>query len=148
LPCATVVAARRHLMERKRILFAALIGGIVLTAHQLSAEVICGEELRLKPVRCVCGRLTNATGGPVSSVIVTVLKGGTEVASIKTGQDGKFIFDELKPGIYELNAQAAGYRIFRSSIVVAKPEKKCRHGLAIFLAAGNMESCGSRVIKQ
>jgi hypothetical protein len=135
-------------MEGKCILFAAIIAGILLPARQLSSEVICGKDLRLKPLRCVCGKLTDATGGPVPGVIVKVVKDGTEVASLKTGQDGKFKFVELNSGNYELNAQADGYLIFRSPIVVAKPEKRCRRGLAIFLDTGGLESCGSRVMKQ
>jgi hypothetical protein len=135
-------------MERKRILFAAIIAGILLPACQLSSEVICGKEPRLKPLRCVCGTLTDATGGPVAGAIVKALKDGTEVASVKTGQDGKFIFAELNGGDYELNAQAAGYLMFRSPIVVVKPKNRCRRGLAIFLDTGGLESCGSRVMKQ
>ena len=132
-------------MEGKRVLLATIIAGIFLPASQLSAEVICAKELRLKPLRCVCGKLTDPTGGPVPGVIVRVLKDGAEVASVKSDQDGKFIFGELKSGNYELNAQAAGYLTFQSPIVVARPRKRCRRGLAIFLDVGR---CGSRVMKQ
>jgi hypothetical protein len=150
----SVVAAARLLegllMEKKRNLFATIMAGLFLlpAAGSLSAEVICGKEPRLKPVRCVCGKLIDPTGGPVSAVIVKVLKDGTEVATMVTAGDGKFIFGELKSGNYELNAQADGFRMFRSPIVVAKPAKKCRRGLVILLDTGGLESCGSRVIKQ
>ena len=75
-----------------------------------------------------------------------VIKDGTEVAHVKTGQDGKFRFGELKSGNYELIGDATGYRTFRSAIVVAKPENKCKQ--AILLDTGGLESCGSHVIKQ
>lgn len=135
-------------MERKLILLATIIAGILLPARQLSAEVVCGKEPRLKPLRCVCGKLTDASGGPVTGAIVRVLKDGAEVASVKSGQDGKFMFGELKSGNYELIAQADGYRVFQSPIAVAKPQKRCGRGLAIFLDVGGLESCGSRVMKQ
>lgn len=135
-------------MEGERIHFTPAIAAIVLLAHLLSAEGVCPETPRLKPLRCVCGEFTNSTGGPVSNVLVKVLKDGTEVASMNSGEDGKFAFGELKPGSYELTAQAASYRTFRSPIVVAKPTKKCTHRLAIFLDIGGLESCGSRVVKR
>ncbi|MBZ5677847.1 MAG: carboxypeptidase-like regulatory domain-containing protein [Acidobacteriia bacterium] len=134
-------------MELTRILLAAMLAGILLPAHQLSAEVICGKKLRLKPLRCVCGRLTDTTGGPVPGVVVRVLKNGAEVASVQSDQDGNFVFDELKPGNYELNAQPDGYLVFRTQIVVAKPEKRCRRRLAILLEVRG-ENCGSLVMKQ
>jgi len=135
-------------MKRKRLLLAAILAGILLPAHQLRAEVTCPRQLRLKPVRCVCGRLTDPTGGPVSGVVVRVLKSGAEVANVESDGDGNFIFDGLEPGNYELFTQSDPYRIFRTPIVVAKPEKKCRRRLAIFLDVGGLESCGSRVMKQ
>jgi hypothetical protein len=59
---------------------------------------------------------------------------GTEdLATVKTADDGKFVSGELKSGSYEVNAQAGGFKIFRSPIVVASPAKKCRHGVIIVL---------------
>jgi hypothetical protein len=52
----------------------AIIAAVLLPVRLLPGEVICDKELRLKPLRCVCGRLINLTGGPGSHVIVTVLK--------------------------------------------------------------------------
>jgi len=135
-------------MERKRIFLAAIIAGTLLPALQLRAEVTCPKQLRIKPVRCVCGRLTDPTGAPVSGVVVRVLKAGAGVASVNSDGDGKFIFEGLEPGNYELSAQLAGYLAFRTQIVVAKPEKKCKRKLAILLEIGGLENCGSLVTKQ
>lgn len=126
----------------------ATLAVILLPVWVSSGEVVCGKEPRLKPVQCVCGTFTNATGGPVPNVTVTVLNKGTEVARLRTGQDGKFKFGELKQGDYELAADAVGYRSFRSPIVVSKPKNQCKCRLLIFLDAGGLESCGSRVIGQ
>jgi hypothetical protein len=133
-------------VEGKRIRFISIIAGILVPVCLSSAEVVCGEQMRLKPLRCVCGNFTNAAGEPVPEVMVMVIKDGTEVAHVKTGQDGKFRFGELKSGNYELIGDATGYRTFRSAIVVAKPENKCKQ--AILLDTGGLESCGSHVIKQ
>jgi hypothetical protein len=94
----------------------------------------------------VCGKLTDATGGPVSGIILRILKDGIEVASVESGRDGTFIFDNPKAGSYVLSAQAPGYLRFQSPIVVTKPEKRCRRGLSILLQTEG-ENCGSRVVK-
>jgi len=134
---------------RKCNLLATIVAGLlILPAGNSRAEISCGKELRLKPVRCVCGMIIDLIGEPVPGVTVTVLKDGTELAAAKTASDGKFIFSELKSGNYELNAQAAGFRIFQSPIVVTNPAKRCRRGLVILLDTGGLESCGSRVMKQ
>ena len=135
-------------MDLTRIRFVVIVATVLLPLRLLTAEVICDKVLPLKPLRCVCGKLTDATGAPVPDAMVTVLKDGIEVAHMKSGQNGKFTFSELKPGSYELDARSAGYRPFRSPIVVAKPEKRCRHRLPIFLDTSGLESCGSRVMKQ
>jgi len=142
------LGCRQHFVEGKRIRFISIIAGILVLVCLSSAEVICGKEPPLKPLRRVCGNFTNAAGEPVPEVMVVIIKDGTEVARVKTGQDGKFRFGELKSGNYELMGQATGYLTFRSAIVVAKPENKCKRGLAIYLDTGGLESCGSHVIKQ
>jgi len=102
----------------------------------------------LKPVRCVCGKLIDPIGGPVSGATVKVLKDGTDLATVETAGDGTFIFSELKPGTYELNAHVNGLLPFRSPIVVANPAKKCRHGLVIVLVLPYPDNCGSYVMKR
>lgn len=127
---------------------ARVAGGILVPVLLTRAEVICGKPLHIKPLRCVCGRLTDATGGPVSDVTVAVLRDGVEVAHLTTGPDGKFTFGELDSGTYDLNATAYGFRTLRTSIRVAKPDTRCRRRLEIYLDTGGLESCGSRVTKQ
>lgn len=67
--------------------------------------------------------------------------------TVTTASDGKFIFNKLKPGSYDLTAQALGFSMFRSAIVLVAPEQKCRRGLVVLLETG-LESCASSVIKQ
>jgi Carboxypeptidase regulatory-like domain len=127
-------------MERMRIVFATiLVGGFLLAAGTSSAEVTC-EALRLKPLRCVCGTVIDEAGEVVSDAAVTILKHGTEIATVQTRRDGKFSFEELKAGSYDLFARAVGFRLFEFPIVVESPEKKCKHTLEIVLVGG-FETC-------
>jgi hypothetical protein len=119
-----------------------------MTVGTCNAEVVC-KKPELKPLRCVCGSLINATGEPVPRATVTVVDGQTEIAVTQSSADGKFVFSDLKAGSYSLHAQAAGYEIFQFSIVVDKPGKKCKRSLLILLNVGGLETCTSiRLVKR
>ncbi|HEX5430819.1 MAG TPA: carboxypeptidase-like regulatory domain-containing protein [Bryobacteraceae bacterium] len=137
-------------MKKKCNLTAMLVAEfLLLTAGPLSAEVICKAEPPLKPVRCVCGKLVDQSGVPVSGATVKVIQNGKVLEIVKTGGDGKFNFAGLKSGSYELNAQADKiFREFRSQIVVSRPSRKCKHRLVIVLVLGGLENCGSYVMKR
>jgi hypothetical protein len=133
-------------MKKKCHPIATILAGLLLIQTASGAEVICEKERPLKPVRCVCGKLIDPAGGPVSGATVRVVKDGKDLAIVNTSGDGTFIFGELKYGRYELNAQADGLRQFRSSIVVANPAKQCERGLLIMLEVGYPDNCGSYVV--
>jgi hypothetical protein len=136
-------------MKRMRLVYATIIAGsLLLPMEQLSAEVTCAE-LRLKPLRCVCGTIINEAGEVVPRATIRVLKGGTEIASVATGVDGKFAFSELKAATYGLWVGAEGFRLFEFPIVVQNPSKQCRQVLEIVLLAGGLETCESiRLVKR
>lgn len=97
----------------------------------------------------MCGKIIDQSGAPVSDATVTVMKDGKILETVKTAGDGKFIFVGLKSGSYELSAKADRiFKAFQSPIVVARPAKKCRHGLVIVLVVGGLENCGSYVMKR
>lgn len=127
--------------------FATTIAGLLL-ATLGNAEVVCRKQLRLKPVRCVCGRFIDAAGGPVAGVTVKVSHDGTNVVSMTSASDGKFAFTDLRPGTYAFTAQATGFRTFQSAIVLKPRTQKRRRGLVILLDTDGLESCGSYVVKQ
>ena len=133
-------------MERKLIV-TAVAGLLILLAGTSKAEVICGKERPLKPVRCIRGKVIGPAGGPVSNVLVKVIQNGTDLATVKTAGDGHYLFGELKPGSYELAAQVDGLLPFRSRIVLANPAKKCRRELVIVLVTAYPDNCGSYVMK-
>jgi hypothetical protein len=135
-------------MAKMRVLFAAMSAGLLLAAGTLRAEVTC-EEVHLKPLRCVCGTLIDQAGEVVSRADVTILKDGTEIATVETGIDGKFKFGELKAGNYDLQAQGTGFRLFSFPVVVENAAKKCKHPLEIILLASGLETCTSiRLVKR
>jgi hypothetical protein len=129
-------------MERMLPVFATIIAGFLLPVGPSRAEVRC-EELRLKPIRCVCGTVIDEMDEVVSGATVTVLKDGTEMAAVKTGVDGKFSFNGLKAARYELKVRAVGYRFFDFPIIVQNAAKKCKQVLEITLPAGGLETCTS-----
>jgi Carboxypeptidase regulatory-like domain len=137
-------------MTRFPKLMVAILAGIPLLLPERSwAEVICGKRPPLKPVRCVCGKLVDATGGPVSGALVRVNRQGAQIAAENTDADGKFVFPELKSGEYELVADLDSTFVpFRSSITLVKPKKKCRHELVIKMVLTYPDNCGSYVMKR
>jgi hypothetical protein len=130
-------------MKKKRHLYATVLVGFLLIQTASRAEVICAKVRPLKPVRCVCGKLIDPTGGPVSGATVTVIKDGIDRATKETDDHGNFVFDELKSGSYELSAQQPGLLPFRSPIVVSNPAKECKRGLIIVLVLAYPDNCGS-----
>jgi hypothetical protein len=134
-------------MRRKCHLSSSIVAGLLLSLVTSKAEVICGKVRPLKQVRCVCGRLIDPSGGPVSGATVKVAKDGIDLATAKTAADGTFSFGELKSGGYELIARTDGFVPFRSPIVVKNPAKKCGRGLVIVLVLFYPDNCGSYVMK-
>jgi len=134
-------------MKGMPIRLAAIAVGFLCSLNTLTAEITCDPPLRLKPVRCICGRLTDPTGGRIPDINMVVLKNNVVVARVTSGPDGKFQFRDVTAGDYELSVQSSDWLKFRYSIVVTKPRNKCGRRLEILLEVGG-ENCGSRVIKQ
>lgn len=131
-----------------KLMASTLVGFLLLLPGRSLAEVICGKERPLKPVRCVCGRLIDPSDTPVSDALVRVSRDGKEVATARTDADGKFQFPELKSGKYELVADSDVFVSFRSAITLAKPEKNCRHELVIMMVLHYPDNCGSYVMQR
>jgi len=128
-------------------LIVTLVTGLILLSGASKAEVICGKERPLKPVRCICGKIVNPLLEPLSDALVRVIQDGTDIATLKTGEDGKFQFPELKSGRYELAARFDGFLPFRSPIIVKNAARRCRRQLVIVLEVGG-ENCGSYLLKR
>jgi hypothetical protein len=86
----------------------------------------------------VCGIVVDLINEPVPNAKVQILKGTTEVLSVKTGGDGKFSFGHLDAGDYQVRVEAAGFRTvppFR--IIVVKPKATGKRMLQIRLTLGD-----------
>jgi Carboxypeptidase regulatory-like domain len=115
----------------------AIIGGfILLLPAGLSCATTCIAPPPLKPVHHVCGVVIDPSGGPVSNARVAILNGGREVASLQTGEDGKFSFDQLSAGHYDIQVGATGFVTALSSIVLVKPAPKSNRALQVHLDVG------------
>jgi hypothetical protein len=108
---------------------------------------ICAP-VRLKPFHCVCGKFLDMTGAPIGHGRVTVFQQGAKTIDAETGNDGKFLIDGLKEGNYELQVEASGFKSFRFSIHLVKPEKKCKREIEVVLTLGYPQNCtGVRLVK-
>jgi Carboxypeptidase regulatory-like domain len=67
--------------------------------------------------RTLCGIIQDQTRAVVTSAAVELTNAGTRV-NTKTGSEGKFCFDHVKPGEYELIVQANGFRTDREKFSV------------------------------
>ena len=104
--------------------------------------------VQLKPLHCVCGKLKDIPGDPVEHGRVTVFKAGAKIADTQTGDDGKFQIDGLREGDYELQVEAGGFKAFRFSFHLVKPEKKCKREIEVVLTIGYPQNCtGVRLVK-
>jgi len=130
-------------------MFVTWVAGIVLvvSAEALAQSQVACEAPRVKPLPHVCGIVIDQSGAPVAHATVSILIGGTKLFALDTGGDGKFSFDELKAGSYDVQAQAEGFHTFRFPIVVVKVGEKCRQALEVELTVGSETCPGVRLVK-
>lgn len=119
-------------MTKKRHLFAIITVGFLFPIGASNAEVLCDQERPLKPVKCVCGKLIDQSGAPVSGAKIQPETAPSPLVNCS----------------YELRAHAESFEPFQSPSVVANPKKKCRHKLVILLMLPYPDNCGSYVMKQ
>lgn len=86
-------------------------------------------------------------GAPFHIASATVLDDGAAQAVTTAGEDGKFSFNAVKPGHYELLIEADHFSTLRFPIVSAKTEKKCKKALKISLAIGPENCAGVHLVK-
>ena len=120
-----------------RTVLAAMIGGfILLLPAGFSSATTCIALPPLKPIHQAFGIVIDPSGEIVPNAKVTVLKDGREVVAMQTGMDGKFSFDRLEAGHYDIQVDAKGFSSAYSSIVVVKPTLKGKQALQVFLNVG------------
>jgi hypothetical protein len=115
---------------------------LLWSCYTSSADTCIG--LPIKPIRHLCGIVTNEIGERISNATLTVLKGGVEIKTLQADADGKFEFGRLEAGDYELRAQSEGYSVMQHSVKVVGPRAKCTGGLQVVLG---LHVCGSGITK-
>src|SRR6266581_4480355 len=66
----------------------------------------------------IVGAVRDPTGGTIPNVTVTATETGTGFTStVKTGSEGQFVFQSLRPTNYVISAEASGFRAFRQTQV-------------------------------
>lgn len=128
-------------MRRGYILGSSFLTVAILTfPRPLPSSTTCvGQEL-LKPVHRICGVVFFPSGDRIHNANVSVLKGDKEIAIQKTDDNGKFSFDQLKPGNYELRIRVDNVPgIAATKVVLARPNGKSKKEIAvnIFLTAAS-----------
>src|SRR6266567_1664201 len=64
----------------------------------------------------IVGAVRDPSGGAIPNVTVTATETGTGfTSSVKTGSEGQFVFQSLRPTNYVIGAEASGFRRFRES---------------------------------
>jgi hypothetical protein len=128
-------------MKMGKPLAAIVVGFLLFFPSDISSATECIALPPLKAIHRVCGFVSDPSGAPVADAKLTILKDGNEVATMQSGADGRFAFEELKAGKYEMRVDAKGFVTAVSSIVLVKPGAACKKELSVLLGVGM--SCSS-----
>jgi hypothetical protein len=85
-------------------------------------EAVC-KPLKLKKVSRLRVSLINQMGASVPNATLLVFQVGKEIARGQTSENGKFSFDGLPQGSYQVRIVAAGYKEDQFPIILGKPTK-------------------------
>jgi hypothetical protein len=117
-------------------LLAIIVGFLLFSPSDISYATECLAPPPLKAIHHVCGFVSDPSGAHVADAKVTILKEGNEVATMQSGADGRFAFEGLKAGKYDMRVDAKGFVTAVSSIVVVKPGAGCKKELSVALGVG------------
>jgi hypothetical protein len=126
------------------VVLAIFVAGLLLPAASGTlgtSEVICSQA-RVKPIQRICGIMIDQTGAPVARARVAIREGETELFAVETGNDGKFAFDGLNAGSYDVLVKAEYFRIFQFPIVLVQPGRRCKRALEVEVVTAG-EVCSS-----
>lgn len=74
-----------------------------------------------------------------------VLQAGAEIAEQQTGDDGKFSFDQLKAGKYEIQVRVNGLGGASTQVVLVQPGVRPKRGIAVNISLSGVCSTFSLV---
>jgi hypothetical protein len=123
-------------MKMGKPVLAIIIVFLLFCPSDISSATECIALPPLKGIHHVCGFVSDPSGASVADAKVTVLKDGNEVATMQSGADGRFAFEELKAGKYDMRVDAKGFVTAVSSIVLVTPGGGCKKELDVLLGVG------------
>jgi Carboxypeptidase regulatory-like domain len=122
-------------MERVNPFFASVLVGVLLLlpSATFSATTCVDVPLR-KPIHKICGFVYFPSGDRITNAEVTVLQAGNEIALQRTSQDGKFSFEQLRPGKYEIRVRVEHFVDAHSQVIVVNPKAQPKEELAVSIS--------------
>jgi Carboxypeptidase regulatory-like domain len=128
-----------------RILFI-LLTAVILSAWSVFATTCVDIPHPKKALSHVCGVIVDSAGGMVADAKVQILKDDSAVAEAQSDSNGKFSFETLKEGSFQMRVTAEGFSTFEVPIRVHNPKAKCKASLKVTLSPGLGHPCGSSVV--
>jgi hypothetical protein len=108
------------------------IAGVLLSMPTgAPSATTCVELPPLKPIHRIFGVVHFTSGDRISNANVTVLQGDREIAAQRTDNDGKFSFEGLMAGNYEMRVRVEGVGAVYAKIVLIRPEANSKRELAV-----------------
>jgi hypothetical protein len=118
-------------MLRVQAFFAFAALGLLLSLPSVaSPATTCVAQPPLKPIHRICGVVFFPSGDRISNAKVTVLQEDKEIAAQQTDKDGKFSFDGLKGGRYEIRVWTENGGAY-AQVILTRPATKAKRELAV-----------------
>jgi hypothetical protein len=106
------------------VLASALFAALGATVGNLHAQGLTGQ---------IAGTITDAGGGVIPGVTVTITNTGTKATrETVSGADGRFVFTDLLRGTYDLKATLSGFKTNeQTGIVLSSTERVLLKAIAL-----------------
>jgi uncharacterized protein (DUF2141 family) len=134
-------------LRRFRII-AGIPAALLLLQPAHANEAVCKPQ-KVKKVSQLCVAVSDQSGAADSNVHLRVFDADKQIAEGVTGSDGKFSFEDLKAGSYQVKVHADGFQDDVFPIVVTSTGKKCKRAVQILLYVGWLPCLGEvRLVKK
>jgi|SRR5437660_6092447 len=112
-------------MKRVRPIFASLLAALLLSLPPaICCPTTCVGLPPLKPVHSICRVVFFPSGDRIANAKVTVLQAGKEIAVQETDNDGKFSFDHLEAGKYEIRVRVEAAPVVATDVVPGETQAR------------------------
>lgn len=119
-------------MKRVRPFFVSLLVMLLFSLpFATSSATTCVGLPPLKPVHRICGVVFFPSGDRIANARVTVLQAGKEIAAQETDNNGKFSFDHLEAGSYEIRVHVEAVPVAATDLVLVRPQSKPKREIAV-----------------